>query len=142
MDPDDPTYQEVTQTTYNCIDKDGEWDVLKSTRHFGTMIFHLAWNKNIENLFLHNIKSENLKDNVSLIHLYQKLHADNKYNSLKYQHDDIKFVEDFINIEYPKSKIFPAFRAFKELLEERNKLEKNIKKAHGYDDENVVLQRK
>lgn len=135
MDPDDPKYQQVCQTTYEAIDKNEDWDLLKSTRHFGTMAFHLAWTKNIANLFLHNIKKENIKDNVSLIHLYQKLHPDINYDNLKYENDDVKFVEDFAKLEFSKLNIIPALQAYKELIKEREELAKNVQKAHGFNQE-------
>lgn len=133
MDPDDPKYQEVCQSTYEYVDKNGDYEILKSTRHFGPMVFHLVWNKNISNLFLHNIKTENIEDNVSLIQLYRKLHSDINYDNLQIE-DNVKFVEEFAKQEFSETSIIPALQAYKEVMKERKELEKNIKKAHGLEE--------
>ena len=136
MEPDDPLYQEVTQSTYDYIDKEGDWYQLKSTRHFGPMVFHLVWNKNIEKLFLHNIKNEKMVDNASLVNLYRIIQPNLKYEVLKNEKDDIKLVETFIEIEFStSSNISAAFQAYKEIIKERKNLEKNIQKAHGVNPE-------
>lgn len=74
FEPDDPLYQRVTGIVYECLNENSEFDVLRSTRHFGPFVFYLAWHKNIDNLLLELITSSKIGEANKLLALYGKIH--------------------------------------------------------------------
>ncbi|CAF2807681.1 unnamed protein product [Rotaria sp. Silwood2] len=60
FEPDDRDYIHVTHKTYEHIDQTNSFDVLRSTRHFGTMAFYFVWFKKIDRL-MNDMIRRNLK---------------------------------------------------------------------------------
>lgn len=58
FEPDDPEYHRVTHATYDRIDEEKDFEILRSTRHFGPLAFYLVFNRNMDNLLLENIQTE------------------------------------------------------------------------------------
>lgn len=56
FEPDDPLYISTVETTYEAIDRNGHYEFLKSTRHFGPMAFYLVRMRKMDGLLLHSIK--------------------------------------------------------------------------------------
>ncbi|XP_061492729.1 small ribosomal subunit protein mS22 isoform X2 [Rhineura floridana] len=76
FEPDSSDYIRVHHQTYDDIDKQGKYDVLRSTRHFGGMVWYLVNRKMIDGLLIDMIQRDLLEDAVSLVTLYHILHPD------------------------------------------------------------------
>ncbi|CAF1142704.1 unnamed protein product, partial [Didymodactylos carnosus] len=99
FEPDDREYIRVIQTTYEHIEKTNSYDLLRSTRHFGSMAFYFIWYKKIDRLLNDMIRRELMTDAVALIQLYGIIHPDTKvsrYDFAQTQPSDIiqSFADD------------------------------------------------
>ncbi|XP_043278813.1 28S ribosomal protein S22, mitochondrial [Venturia canescens] len=131
-EPNDPEYHRITETVYAKVNEEADFDRLRSTRHFGPLVFHLVWTKNINHLLLENIKTERLEDAVLLIKLYNTVHPDALSATLDYNGDNLKFLEDYISLEPSKNgRLVLSLQALKEVLNARQIIEEGVKKAHG-----------
>lgn len=74
-EPFEPRYHQITSLVYNAINESESFHLLRSTRHFGPLAFHLAWHKNIDNLLQDMIRRDYLRNAVELISLMYKLNA-------------------------------------------------------------------
>ncbi|XP_026758205.1 28S ribosomal protein S22, mitochondrial [Galleria mellonella] len=75
-EPDEFTYQKVTSITYQHVDINTNYNLLRSTRHFGPMTFYLTWHHNIDNLMLELLQSGTVREAVLLVALRHELQAD------------------------------------------------------------------
>lgn len=73
FEPYEKDYHRVTSKAYQHIDKHNAFDVLRSTRHFGTMSFFLAWHQLIDNLIIDCIRRDYLRNAVEAICLMYNL---------------------------------------------------------------------
>lgn len=55
FEPDDPLFILTAESTYDAIDRRGHYDFLKSTRHFGPMVFYLVRVRKMDGLLLHSM---------------------------------------------------------------------------------------
>ena len=62
FEPDHPSYIETAQYVYDDIDSKGHFDALHSTRHYGPMVFYLAWEKKMDNLLIYYLKKLQIQD--------------------------------------------------------------------------------
>ncbi|XP_058805589.1 small ribosomal subunit protein mS22 [Phymastichus coffea] len=129
FDPDNPEYHRITQVTYDHIDEHQQFDKLRSTRHFGPMVFYLAWNKKVDNLLLENITTDRIEDAALILKVYYKLNpSDNPIE----EEDHVKLIQHYIKTESNiKRKLDHAFKTFLEIEAATKKLEENIAIAHG-----------
>lgn len=67
-------YHELTSKVYSEVDEKKAFECLRSTRHFGPLVFFLAWHKRIDNLLCDLIERDLLQNAVNLIVLMGKLH--------------------------------------------------------------------
>lgn len=58
FEPDDASFISICEKTYQTIDRQQHYDFLKSTRHFGPMVFYLTRTRQMDNLLLYSIKHE------------------------------------------------------------------------------------
>lgn len=133
FEPDDPDYQAITRKVYEYINKEKHYNILRSTRHFGPMVFHLIWTSNIDDLLCEMIETSRIKDATLLIRLYHKIHptAKSAVNQCE-DMDDIKFIMHYANLESPKkSTIVKLVQSYMELQQEQQIVSDGIKKAHG-----------
>lgn len=137
FEPDDPDYQMVTHKVYEDINIKKHFDTLRSTRHFGPMVFYLVWMNNIDNLLCEMIESSRIKDAVLLIRLYHKIHATTKSaveqcNDL----DDMEFIMHYARLDSSKrGTIEKLLQSYKEIQKEHQIVEEGVKKAHGISSE-------
>ncbi|CAG0919427.1 unnamed protein product [Notodromas monacha] len=75
FDPDHPNYKWVVEQTYEHINAQRAHEDLRSTRHYGPMIFHLAWTKNIDNVVVDLIDMGRLRDASNVIKVYHLIHG-------------------------------------------------------------------
>ena len=61
FEPDHPVYIRTCSMVFDHVDINGHYEVLQSTRHFGALLFYLAYEKRIDNIILHYMKKLNLE---------------------------------------------------------------------------------
>lgn len=137
FEPDDPDYQAVIQEVYEYINAERRFDILRSTRHFGPMVFHLVWTSNINNLLCEMIETSRIKDAALLIRLYHMIHPTTKSAVEQCEHtNDVEFIMHYVRLESPQeSKIPKLLQSYKELQRERQIVAEGIKQAHAISSE-------
>ncbi|CAH2073408.1 unnamed protein product, partial [Iphiclides podalirius] len=75
-EPNEPTYQKVTSITYQHVDLKTNFNMLRSTRHFGPMAFYLTWHQSMDNLMLELLQTGFVRETVLLMGLRQAIHED------------------------------------------------------------------
>ncbi|XP_049631834.1 28S ribosomal protein S22, mitochondrial [Suncus etruscus] len=76
FEPDSTEYIKFHHQTYEDIDKHGKYDLLRSTRHFGGMVWYLVNKKRIDGLLIDQIQRDLIDDATSLVQLYHILYPD------------------------------------------------------------------
>ncbi|XP_030758443.1 28S ribosomal protein S22, mitochondrial [Sitophilus oryzae] len=127
FDPDEPEYQRISSITYQHINEKNLFHLLRSTRHFGSLVFFLVWNKNIDNLLLDLIETSNVNEAAQLIALYSKIH------NTEFDGDTVlEKVESFTkSASNKKGALELAIQAYKEVAKSKEQLEKGVNAAHG-----------
>ncbi|KIH65462.1 hypothetical protein ANCDUO_04221 [Ancylostoma duodenale] len=95
FEPDDPAYVKLVQRVFDRVIEKGDFDVLHSTRHFGTMVFYLALNGNIPPLLNFFGARGRLHDCANLVRLQKTLHPDWRF-VINSGDTDLKIVTDFV----------------------------------------------
>ena len=67
FEPDHPVFIRVAEAVYDRVDANGDWDRLWSTRHYGPMVFHLIWQRKVDDLLAHFLQSINRKDRMEAV---------------------------------------------------------------------------
>lgn len=121
FEPDDPEYQKITSVTYQHLNKQNDFEILRSTRHFGPLTFFLTWFKMIDNLLLELISTSNIKEANLLLKLFNKLHTTESESDIQLlADDDIKLIEWYIvNKSTIKGQLELALQSYNELLQRR-----------------------
>nr|CAG4643413.1 EOG090X0AW0 [Ilyocryptus agilis] len=114
FEPDDPGYIRVTRKTYECVDKNGHYDALRSTRHFGPMVLHLTLLKRIDNLLFHLISREEIEAGADLVRLFHLV--ENTSSSLPKDVDSRQVVE---NHALKKPALELAWETYLEIVKQR-----------------------
>lgn len=133
FEPDDPDYQAIARKVYEYINKEKHFDILRSTRHFGPMVFHLVWTSNIESLLCEMIESSRIKDAALLIHLYHKIHPTTK-SAVERCDDsnDIEFIMHYARLDSSKrGTIEKLLQSYKEMQRQHQIVDEGIRRAHG-----------
>ncbi|PNF32587.1 hypothetical protein B7P43_G00335 [Cryptotermes secundus] len=134
FEPDDPTYQDVTATTYEAVERAQHYNSLRSTRHFGPFAFHLAWNKSIDSLLLDLIETDRLDEAVSLIQLYHIVNPEAKSVSSHFEPGlEHSFIQAYVESDSKKRSVLElALQANVELHKQRAEVEAGVRRAHGH----------
>lgn len=133
-EPDDPEYKRVTEYVYENVNKTNNFNSLRSTRHFGPLVFYLAWNNKIDNLLCDLIESKEIDEAVTLIRLYHKLQPEARSATTKYDSSDdpTELILHYAELDsFKEPYIKKLISSYKELEEEKKKVEESIKKMHG-----------
>lgn len=134
FEPDDPEYQKITSKVYQEINENNDFEVLRSTRHFGPIAFFLAWFKMIDNLLMELISTSNIKDANELLELYNRLNEKEQIGTgIKLKDDnDTSLIERYISQNSSKKgQLELVMQSYKEVLKQKTDIDTNIKKAHG-----------
>lgn len=127
FEPDDPKYQHIVSITYQHINDNNCFDILRSTRHFGALTFFLVWNKSIDNLLLDLIETSHVEEGNNLIQLYSKIHDISLTSN-----GDLKVIDEYIEkYSNKKAPLQLAVQAYQDLVKQKEELEKGIQAAHG-----------
>ncbi|EFA04432.1 small ribosomal subunit protein mS22 [Tribolium castaneum] len=123
FEPNDEFYQKVCSVTYQHINENNKFEDIRSTRHFGSFAFFIAWHKMIDNLLLDLIESEHIDEANALVELYAQLHGE------KFRGNSI---EEYIGkFSTKKAALELALQAYKNAAKQKHALEEGIKRAHG-----------
>ncbi|KAI5705416.1 hypothetical protein M8J76_000864 [Diaphorina citri] len=105
-EPDDQLYHNILNTTFTHIHENNGFDHLRSTRHFGCLVFFLANNNIIDNLLLQNLHCNMIEDAVWLIKVYQIVNPESKCATVEHiQGKDTEFVQSYIDLDSSKKDI-------------------------------------
>lgn len=130
FEPDDAAYQRICGIVYECVNHNGDFEILRSTRHFGPFVFYLAWHREIDNLLLELIETCQIDEANKLIVLYGKIH---KVQFDASESKDASLVQEYITKHSNKKGALElALQAFKDYQEKKTALEEGIQVAHGH----------
>ncbi|KAM3932615.1 small ribosomal subunit protein mS22 isoform 2-T2 [Leptodactylus fuscus] len=102
FEPDAAEYIKVRNQTFEDIDRQGKHDLLRSTRHFGGMVWHLCSLKNIDGLLVDMLQRDLVDDAVSLVRLYHMVHPDTACAKESQGADGKELIKLFIKMEAKK----------------------------------------
>ncbi|XP_061575003.1 28S ribosomal protein S22, mitochondrial [Cololabis saira] len=74
FEPDSADYIKVHAATYEDLDKHDKYDLLRSTRHFGGLVWYLLKARRVDGLIVDMLKRELLTDAASLVSLFHMVH--------------------------------------------------------------------
>ncbi|KAG7470869.1 hypothetical protein MATL_G00118400 [Megalops atlanticus] len=74
FEPDSSEYRRVHLVTYEDMEKHGKYDLLRSTRHFGGMVWHLVNARRIDGLLVDMLQRDLVQDAASLVSLFHMVH--------------------------------------------------------------------
>ncbi|XP_015267474.1 PREDICTED: 28S ribosomal protein S22, mitochondrial [Gekko japonicus] len=119
FEPDSPDYIRVHHRTYENIDKHAKYDCLRSTRHFGGMVWYLVNRKRTDGLLMDMIQRDLLDDATSLVTLYHMLHPDCQSATEAQEHDlkELDLIKAFVKTEVQRAGYIElALQAYQENL--------------------------
>lgn len=135
FEPDDPEYHRVTKQVYSYVHKLRKFDALRSTRHFGPLVFQLAWEKNMDSLLLELIEGENIEEAGQLVRLYHKLHPDAKSGQGEIQ-NDLQLVKLYVELDsLDRYMLSGIILKYEKMYKEKERMKRGIMKAHGLIDD-------
>ncbi|KAH8310239.1 hypothetical protein KR044_000160 [Drosophila immigrans] len=73
-EPYEPEFHNISAKVFEHLNESKQFDLLRSTRHFGPMAFFYAWHRCIDDLLYDMIRRDYLLNAVQLIALSYKLH--------------------------------------------------------------------
>lgn len=130
FEPDDTKYQTVCGNVYECVSKNSDFDVLRSTRHFGPMVFYLVWHKSLDNLLLELMETCQIQEANKLVQLFGIVHkVEFNVSNL----DGVDLVREYITkYSNKKGALELALQAFMDYQEKEKAREDGIQAAHGH----------
>ncbi|CAH1117963.1 unnamed protein product [Phaedon cochleariae] len=127
FEPNDPTYQRVVSITYQHVNDNDGFEILRSTRHFGALTFFLVWHKSIDNLMSELIETAHIEEADKLLELFTKVHGISFEGS-----QELDRIEDYIKkVSSKKAVLELGVQAYKDLAKRREELDTGIETAHG-----------
>ncbi|KAM5164803.1 small ribosomal subunit protein mS22 [Mantella aurantiaca] len=96
---DSREYIEIRNQTFEDIDKQRKYDLLRSTRHFGGMVWYFCCLKNIDGLLTDMLQRDLLDEAVSLVRLYHMVHPDTECARESQAADGIELIKMFVKME-------------------------------------------
>ncbi|KAM4042635.1 small ribosomal subunit protein mS22 [Anomaloglossus baeobatrachus] len=102
FEPDAADYIRIRNQTFEDVDRQGKYDLLRSTRHFGGMAWHLCSEKKIDGLLVDMLQRDLLEDGVSLVRLYHMVHPDTTCAKESQGADGRELIKLFVKMEAQK----------------------------------------
>ncbi|KAJ8367922.1 hypothetical protein SKAU_G00079500 [Synaphobranchus kaupii] len=78
FEPDSSEYIKVHQATYEDIERQGKQDLLRSTRHFGGLVWYLVNSRRIDGLVTDMLQRDLVQDAASVVSLFHMVHPQSK----------------------------------------------------------------
>lgn len=126
FEPDSEEYHNIVKQVYERVNAESHFESLRSTRHFGPMVFHLLWEKKPDNLLIELLNSDYLDEAVLTIELYYKIHpTDNVIINQWLTKGGLELIESFAHIEsHESSKLLKSIGKMKDRLMRAKEQEK------------------
>ncbi|KJH43722.1 hypothetical protein DICVIV_10258 [Dictyocaulus viviparus] len=102
---------QLVKCVFNRVVKNNDFDVLYSTRHFGTLVFYLAFNQNIFPLLNYFGGQGRIHDCANLVRLQKTLIPDWRL-SINSADTDLQIVMDFVKQNNQRCESFKDLSAF------------------------------
>ncbi|XP_076300240.1 mitochondrial ribosomal protein S22 [Lasioglossum baleicum] len=132
FEPNDPEYHRITKIVYEDVNSKRKYEPLRSTRHFGPLAFHLAWERKIDNLLIDVIHGERLDEAAALIKLYHIFYPTAVSAPSAPYEDEITVVRNYAKLDSTNRKdIDHALLVYEKLQAQKQEIESTILKAHG-----------
>ncbi|XP_030634643.1 small ribosomal subunit protein mS22 [Chanos chanos] len=74
FEPDSAEFKKVHELTYEDIEKHGKYDILRSTRFFGGLTWHLVNARRVDGLLVDMLQRDLVQDAVCLVRLFNLVH--------------------------------------------------------------------
>ncbi|XP_076633055.1 mitochondrial ribosomal protein S22 [Colletes latitarsis] len=134
FEPDDSEYQRIVNEVCFYVNSTNKFNSLRSTRHFGSLAFILAWNKNIDDLLIDVLKSKRIDEAASLIRLYHIIHPDAKSAVEVQGEDEMDLIKCYTKLDATKRRdIEHAILMYEKLRNTEKEVQEGIKTAHGFN---------
>lgn len=134
FEPDELEYDRITKEVYFCVNAGKKFDLLRSTRHFGPLAFHLAWQGNIDNLLVDVIQAGRIDEAVALIRLYHRIHPEAKSAAPVEDEGRTALIDRYAKLDSAqRNNVEHAILMYEKLEKEKREVEEGIRKAHGLD---------
>lgn len=91
-EPDSPDYIRVTHSVYEDIAKREAFDVLKSTRYYGGMIFYFVNNRKTTEIFGSFIRNGLYDDAADIVRLHSLIHNDSQFQD----NDNASIIQEYV----------------------------------------------
>lgn len=150
FEPDNPIYITTAESVYEHIHINSTYDELWSTRHFGPLVFYLAWENKCDDLivwYLRRRKENPLSEILDVLMVYSYIHNNSKFaetvNTMSQVIKDIDIADYKISqnnqlqlirayIELASTKAQKVHSALESYLELREKEELKNKAQNSY----------
>nr|XP_034184880.1 28S ribosomal protein S22, mitochondrial [Osmia lignaria] len=134
-DPDHSEYHRITKAVYSRVQEWKKFDALRSTRHFGPLVFHLASEKNIEALLEDVIKNGKIEEGAALVELYHCLHPEAQ-SAGKPTQNDIELIRLYAELDSSdRYGIERALETYEHIQAEKKQLQERIEQGHHVAEE-------
>jgi len=137
FEPDDPMYITAVEVTYETIDSKGHYDYLKSTRHYGPLVFHLLRHRKVDNLLMFNLDNDRISDVGQIVGLFTLIFPESKTaktvkSAQDNEEDAVSGLQSFIDFDSVlNAELQVHFNAFMERRKGQESLEEGLKQSHG-----------
>ncbi|CAL8072878.1 unnamed protein product [Orchesella dallaii] len=133
FEPEDPLFINAAETTYETIDRAGHYDFLKSTRHYGPMVFYLVRMRKMDNILLHCIKHGRVTTDADrLVTLFQIIFPECKSKSAEKTINAVDKIKRYIQLDaIRKGELELALNAYVEEEERKAELEEGLRRQHA-----------
>lgn len=104
FEPDDSEYIRVTQRAYEHILEHHEYESLRSSRHFGPMVFYLTLHKKVDGLLVDMLQRDLSENAADTVRLFSIVHPDSKsadYLKAQPQAEALDIVQHFASNDTP-----------------------------------------
>ncbi|ROL55221.1 28S ribosomal protein S22, mitochondrial [Anabarilius grahami] len=101
FEPDSAEFKNVLMLTYEDIEKHGKYDLLRSTRFFGGLAWHLANGRRIDGLLVNMLQRDLMQDAVRLVRLFHLVHpqSESAQHAQRQQATDLNLLKIYAQYE-------------------------------------------
>jgi len=133
FEPDHPIYIRTAEAVYEDVNAHGHYDVLHSTRHYGPMVFYLAYNKKCDDLIVHYLRKKDLDDAACVVRVFALVHEDSEVaGNVLPDISPLDLIRLYTNSDSLKSsKVHLTLEAALEAMEKDQEAVKGAKESQG-----------
>ncbi|CAN7939744.1 unnamed protein product [Ixodes hexagonus] len=132
FEPDHPDYIRVTHACYDHIDAQRKFHDLRSTRHFGPMVFYLVIVRKVDNLLIDMMQRELIEDAADLVRLFYHIHPRSDGVEVDERADGVELVKMFTQSDSNKrAHLELAMQTYLEVKSSKDEMTKGLAAARG-----------